>query len=321
MKKNYVKYCLIIVIALASFSPIHVHADSPLTSINFWSISKEKLVLKTGKKKGKKLLSKKMIKFLLNSEHTTFDKIALVNAIGWDARNKIKNSDIFIKSIEKLYLKSPEKFLCYLTLNENEFLNLSSKEKIECMDLTENLYLIYLYLKAMDDYTNVDYVNQELENYWMDDLDCLHLMKGLISAQQSTLKIDFCKAGNSFIDNWHNYDCSIENLKVKSAIRLSNKYLGENLKYCETINFYVGNPCMPDELIAKSSQLVQIIHYPTFIYGKLEIYNSANIKIKDYKIDGDDYINLNLIDYPIGSYTLKMDDIDKNKFEIKLIII
>ena len=180
MKKNYVKYCLIIVIALASFSPIHVHADSPLTSINFWSISKEKLVLKTGKKKGKKLLSKKMIKFLLNSEHTTFDKIALVNAIGWDARNKIKNSDIFIKSIEKLYLKSPEKFLCYLTLNENEFLNLSSKEKIECMDLTENLYLIYLYLKAMDDYTNVDYVNQELENYWMDDLDCLHLIKGLI---------------------------------------------------------------------------------------------------------------------------------------------
>ena len=101
MKKDYVKYCLIIVIALASFSPIHVYADSPLTSINFWSISKEKLVLKTGKKKGKKLLSKKMIKFLLSSKHTTFDKIALVNAIGWDTRNEIKNSQIFIKSIEK----------------------------------------------------------------------------------------------------------------------------------------------------------------------------------------------------------------------------
>jgi uncharacterized protein YnzC (UPF0291/DUF896 family) len=105
MKEIYAKYCLIIVIALASFTPIPVYADSPLTSINFWSLSKEKLVLKTGEKKGKKLLSKEMIKFLLNSKHTTFDKIALVNAIGWDTRNKIKNSEIFIESIERLFLK------------------------------------------------------------------------------------------------------------------------------------------------------------------------------------------------------------------------
>ena len=56
MKKIYAKYCLITAIALASFTPLNVYADSPLTSINFWSLSKEKLVLKTGKKKGKKLL-------------------------------------------------------------------------------------------------------------------------------------------------------------------------------------------------------------------------------------------------------------------------
>ena len=109
MKEIYAKYCLIIVIALASFTPIPVYADSPLTSINFWSLSKEKLVLKTGEKKGKKLLSKEMIKFLLNSKHTTFDKIALVNAIGWDTRKKIKNSEIFIESIERLFLKGSVK--------------------------------------------------------------------------------------------------------------------------------------------------------------------------------------------------------------------
>ena len=323
MKKIYAKYCLITAIALASFTPLNVYADSPLTSINFWSLSKEKLVLKTGKKKGKKLLSKKMIAFLLSYNHTTFDKIALVNAIGWDTRNKVKNSEIFIESIERLFLKSSENFLCIeeFGLSKNDFPFLTLKEKIECIDGGTNVYLIYLYLKAMDDFTNVDNVNQELENYWIDDLDNLHFIKGLISAQQSSLKMDFCKAGSAFSDNWHNWVCSIENIKIKSAIRLANKYLGKSLKYCETIRFYVGNPCMPDELVAKSSQLIWIIHYPTFIYGKIEIYNSANTKIKDYKIDGDDFIELDLTDFSMGSYTLKMEDLDKNKYEIKLTII
>jgi hypothetical protein len=30
------------------------YADSPLTAINFWSLSKEKLVIRTGKKGGKR---------------------------------------------------------------------------------------------------------------------------------------------------------------------------------------------------------------------------------------------------------------------------
>ena len=92
------------------FLPSNIFADSPLTSISFWDISESSLVQKTGRLSGKKKLNNARFKFLTDSNTTIFDKIALVNAMGWDSNSKFKNSEIFLKKLKKEFLKSIKKY-------------------------------------------------------------------------------------------------------------------------------------------------------------------------------------------------------------------
>ncbi|MDG1014684.1 MAG: hypothetical protein P8O09_05660, partial [Flavobacteriaceae bacterium] len=87
-----------------------IFADSPLTSISFWDISESSLVQKTGRLGGKKKLNNARFKFLTDSNTPIFDKMALVNAMGWDSNSKFKNSEIFLKKLKKEFLKSIKKY-------------------------------------------------------------------------------------------------------------------------------------------------------------------------------------------------------------------
>ena len=97
-------------LALFLFLSSNVFADSSLTSISFWDISESSLVQKTGRLNGKKKLNKVRFKFLSNSKTTVFDKIALVNAMGWDSNSKVKNSEIFLSKLKKEYLNFVRKY-------------------------------------------------------------------------------------------------------------------------------------------------------------------------------------------------------------------
>ena len=97
-------------LALFLFLSSNVFADSSLTSISFWDISESSLVQKTGRLNGKKKLNKVRFKFLTDSNTTIFDKIALVNAMGWDSNSKFKNSEIFLNKLKKEHLNSIKKY-------------------------------------------------------------------------------------------------------------------------------------------------------------------------------------------------------------------
>jgi len=103
------KLHLFLILAFLLFSN-NVIADSPLTSIEFWKVSEDSYVLKIGKERGKKKLDNVIFKFLTDSNTTIFDKIALVNAMGWDSNSKFKNSEIFLNKLKKEYLNSIKKY-------------------------------------------------------------------------------------------------------------------------------------------------------------------------------------------------------------------
>ena len=101
---------IILLLLTVCFFSNNLMADSPLTSIEFWKVSEDSYVLKIGKEPGKKKLDNVIFKFLTDSNTTIFDKIALVNAMGWDSNSKFKNSKIFLNKLKKEHLNFIKKY-------------------------------------------------------------------------------------------------------------------------------------------------------------------------------------------------------------------
>lgn len=101
---------IILLLLTVCFFSNNLMADSPLTSIEFWKVSEDSYVLKIGKEPGKKKLDNVIFKFLTDSNTTIFDKIALVNAMGWDSNSKFKNSKIFLNKLKKEHLNYIKKY-------------------------------------------------------------------------------------------------------------------------------------------------------------------------------------------------------------------
>jgi hypothetical protein len=72
--------------------------DSPITSIDFWQHSKDPLVHKYALSKDKALNSETLF-YLTNNNKSEFDKVALINALGWDYNLTKNNSAIFLEHI------------------------------------------------------------------------------------------------------------------------------------------------------------------------------------------------------------------------------
>ena len=319
------KYHTIAISFLALLLSFNAQADSPLTSIKFWNLSNEKLVLKTGKKPGKKTLNKKMVDFLFDSNQSTFDKIALVNAIGWEFGSEVENAAIFMESAEKRYLSNLKKADKKSYDFEKEFfLSATNKEKRQLAfgQWEDDLYFVYLYLKSMDNYLDVSFFEDETEGLLPLDEESFSYIKALVAAQTSLFNQQFCDVGNAFGRGfYYGGDCLFDNVQIKNAVRLANNYLNQYQNYCEHIEYVVGNACMPTEIIAKPSQLLWVVNYPAFVYGKLVVYDSSNVEIDAHEIDGDDVVELELKNYSSGSYQIKIEDVDGNKYLFKLKIV
>ena len=255
---NNIKYRLAIFIFL--LATLQCAADSPLTSISFWNISDNPMVQKTGCLNGLKNLNNKTFNFLVNPEIAVFHKIALVNALGWEFDGNFpRNSKVFLDVLKKRSLKllnnyaiddfyqdynneSDAKFNRYKgNVIDKQVYNPGYKDIIKTYaSLTgsnsNDIYLVYLYLAAMDNYWDVYLIYEELNKVGyeydskfnkeveLDTEESFKFVKMLVSSQHSLLE-----KGISY-DVWEQFDSyllqgSMSNEFINKTLPIAHKYL------------------------------------------------------------------------------------------------
>jgi len=253
-----IKYRFTIFIFL--FISLQCAADSPLTSITFWNISDNPIVQKTGCLNGLKNLNNKTFNFLVNPEIAVFHKIALVNALGWEFDgNSPRNSKVFLNALEMRSLnllknhgiddfyqdynnENEAKFnRCKVNVIDKQVYNPGYKDIIKTYaSLTgsnsNDIYLVYLYLAAMDNYWDVSLIYEELNKVGyeydskfnkeveLDTEESFKFVKMLVSSQHSLLE-----KGISY-DVWEQFDLyllqgSTSNEFINKTLPILNSYL------------------------------------------------------------------------------------------------
>jgi hypothetical protein len=239
-------------------------ADSPLTSILFWAISNNSVVQSTGScSKGKKILTNQRLNLILNQEIDIFHKLALVNALGWEFNGKCeKNSKVFLEELKKqnaLILKNSltndfeithnhngESSLGNINIIQGRFCVRQSKSIINTYSRltgsnSNDLYLVYLYLAAMDNYWDVSLIYEEFNKVYyefdskfnkgveLDTEESFKFVKMLVSSQYSLIQ-----KGVSF-DVWEQFDSYLlqggkSNVFIKRTLPICNSYLSSYKK-------------------------------------------------------------------------------------------
>lgn len=297
----------------------YLYADSPLTSINYWKSVDDAYVLSIGNKPGKKKLTKKMISYFNNPDINTFNKLALINAIGWEFQSKVNNSEIYLKSIIKKHKKTYKLIVKSYKGIEDEF----SREIIDefFSKLKNDEYtLLYAYLEAMDNYTN-DYFLDDLISY--SDFKYNSFVYLLIEMQSAVLKMEYCKAWELFYD--FTTEC-IYDKNILKSLPIFNKYLSNYQYSCSylsknVLRIELEKICNLNTFSIEKGLEIWVLNYPVFVYGNLILYDENNTVIENRIIDGDDYVLLNSADYKKGSYraVLKNDKTLK-EYIIEIII-
>ncbi|NVK75289.1 MAG: hypothetical protein HWE24_17600, partial [Oceanospirillaceae bacterium] len=232
-------------------------ADSPLTSIEFWRGSKDSYILKIGNKVGKQKLNKKMYNYLMNPSIDSFNKYSLINSLGWEYNTQVKNSDIFLN----FFYKSNKKF--------DEF-DVESL-KTDLLELGEEYFFIYEYLKAMDYYLNVKEIKKELLNYIDVNKDLKSkFIYNLINLQDKSLDLDFCSVYNLY-NNFISENC-IEESSLKNSLIYVDEYISTYSRECNEFNLYLSSICNIDSFKANQNQSLFIINYPLFVFGTMEVF-------------------------------------------------
>ena len=255
---NNIKYRLAIFIFL--LATLQCAADSPLTSVLFWDISDNSLVQKTGCFNGVKRLNNKTFNFLVNPEIAVFHKIALVNALGWEFDGETpRNSKVFLDVLKKRSLKLLNNYAiddfdqAYKHESEAKFntdkINVFNKQVYirESKDIiktyasltgsnSNDIYLVYLYLAAMDNYWDVSLIYEALNKVGyeydskfnkgveLDTEESFKFVKMLVSSQYALLE-----KGVSY-DVWEQFDLyllqgSKSNEFINRALPIAHKYL------------------------------------------------------------------------------------------------
>lgn len=298
----------------------NVFADSPLTTISYWTSVEDAFVLSIGNKPGKKKLTKKMISYFNNPDIDTFNKLALINAIGWEFQSKISNADVYLKSIIKKNKKIYKPIVkSYKDSEMDEF----SKEMIvdEFFAKLKNneSTLLYAYLKAMDNYTNVTFpIDLLLTN--KNSNNNLFIFN-LLQMQNATLKMEF----REVVDLFDEYiaEC-ITDKNILNVLPTFNKYIGiyrSSIYYKNTTPIYLDKICNLNTYYINPKQEIRVVNYPVFVYGTLTVFDENNDVIEEKIIDGDDYAELNPMNYKKGAYIVNLkDNKTLKKYRIKLII-
>lgn len=291
-----------VVLTIILLSSKILNADSPLTSVEFWRSSSNKYVLKIGNKIGKQKLNQSMFNFLTDQKISSFDKYCLVNSIGWEYNSKIQNHTLFLKFIYKKNGVQKNQFdYDYPT----PFL----------LELGETYFLIYEYLKAMDNYTNVIEVKNEILLNISPKLNPqTHFIYTLIELQDKLINSDFCsvfETYNSYISD----DC-IKGGKVKNAVELLRKYIYDYSRSCDTIDVYLESLCNVNSFSVGSNQNLSIINYPVFVYGTMKVFNDKNQLIIEEYCSGDDLFYVPAKTLQLGDYKIVLIDDNQTAYNL-----
>ena len=291
-----------VVLTIILLSSKILNADSPLTSVEFWRSSSNKYVLKIGNKIGKQKLNQSMFNFLTDQKTSSFDKYCLVNSMGWEYNSKIQNHTLFLKFIYKKNGVQKNQFdYDYPT----PFL----------LELGETYFLIYEYLKAMDNYTNVIEVKNEILLNISPELNPqTHFIYTLIELQDKLINSDFCSVFETY--NFYISDDCIKVGKVKNSVELLRKYIYDYSRSCDTIDVYLESLCNVRSFSVGSNQNLSIVNYPVFVYGTMKVFNNKNQLIIEEYCSGDDLFYIPAKTLQLGDYKIVLIDDNQTAYNL-----
>ena len=300
--KNLIKLLLLTFL----LSPSITNADSPLTSVEFWRSSKNKYVLKIGNKTGKQKLNQSIFKFLVDPKINTFDKFCLVNSMGWEYKSENQNHLLFLKFIEKsLYRK--KRFSKNYFDYENPIPYL--------LELGETYFIIYEYLKAMDNYTNVLEVKKEILSNTSPYLNPqIYFIFTLIDLQDKLINSDFCSVHEGF-GLLISHECYKE-IRVKKALGILEEYINQYSSYCDTISVSLESLCNVNVFKVGSNQNLEIVNYPVFVYGTMRVFNDKNQLIIEEYCSGDDLFFIRAKTLQLGDYKIVLIDYKQTVYNL-----
>jgi hypothetical protein len=230
------RFCLTIIFYF--YSSAITYADSPLTSIKFWDLSNDSFILKTGKISGKKKLSQSVFDYLMNDQNAIIDRYALINALGWEFKSEIRNSDLFLEFVHERFKKEITTF--YQTISGIS--ELYSNKKILVKSFIEtNLdceySLFYDYLFALDNYIKLDSKDfillDDSEGYLTDVPSSF--IKTIIEAHINFLNMNFESISKNYVQvNTVDFGSSTLYNKINSrVVEYIDMYNRTKYTYCQ----------------------------------------------------------------------------------------
>lgn len=285
-------YCYLLLFFL--LGGYNSYADSPLTSIDLWTIHSENFDVQNAFRNKK--MDKSTIDFILDENNSLEIRLSVINAIGWKFNSDNKNSSALLKSIFKKY-------------KVNSIDNLFDVNHI-------NILTCYTYSLALDNYKNIDNIIQ-LSNR-VSNLDSNNFyskyISALIKSQKYSLSFQWCnlhlvfkelrkadyfntKYGKKLYDKTFEYidiydkDCPAR--EYDYYIDLSNEIRLYDLEKTDNKLFFAINPALyrdgKIEIFSDSGELKDVISFVSADYNILDIskYNYSQFIVKFTDIDNE----------------------------------
>lgn len=276
------------------------YADSPLTSIDFWTIHTENFTVQNAFRNQK--MDKSTIDFILDENNSLEIRLSVINAIGWKFKSNNKNSTALLKSILKKY-----------KINSIETLfNVNHIDVLTC----------YTYSLALDNYKNVDNIiklsnrvlNLDPNNFYS------KYIATLIKSQKYTLSFQWCNVHLVFKELR-----KAEYFNSKYGKRLYDKtfeYIDIYDKDCPAreYDYYIdlSNEVKVYNLEKNQNKLFIQIYPVLYRDGKIEIFSDNGELIISIPFLSADFAILDINNNNYNQLTIKFTDIDNKSFSITL---
>lgn len=279
---------------------LNTYADSPLTSIEFWTIHSEDFTVQNAFRNKK--MDKSIIDFILDENNSLEMRLSVINAIGWKFKSSSKNSSALLRSILKKY-----KVNSIDTLFDVNYIDI-----LTC----------YTYSLALDNYNNVDNIIQLSDR--VSNLDSNNFYSKyiftLIKSQKFSLSRQWCNVHLTFKElKKEDY------FKSEYGKKLFDKtfeYIDIYDKYCPArdYDYYIdlSEDIKSYDLNNSDNKLfVQI--YPVLNRdGKIEVYSDTGILQNSMSFVSADFTILDISSYNFSQFDIKFTDVDNQSIRIKI---
>lgn len=282
------------------FVGFNCYADSPLTSIDFWTIHSENFTVQNAYRNQK--MDKSSIDFILDENNSLEIRLSVINAIGWKFKSNSKNSTALLKSILKKYKVN----------SIDTLFNVNHIDILTC----------YTYSLALDNYKNVDNIiklsnrvsNLDNNNFYS------KYIATLIKSQKYTLSFQWCNVHLVFKE-------------LRKADYFNSKY-GKRLyeKTFEYIDIYdkdcpareydyyidLSNEVKVYNLEKNHNKLFFQIYPVLYRDGKIEIFSDSGDILNNIAFLSADFAILDITNYNYNQLIIKFTDIDNESITITL---